>query len=204
MIRCKVLVIILCIVFFTGCAAHVDDSSLTIPDTSTVTFGSISFAVPNAALSEAVDYHTITDFEYPTIENRDEAIVNLIQSTVFGTNDAGYLLMNSREFLFYVSKADNLQGELTNLDRNQLFNMLSRSDLNIVNMGRGIVNADAKEKAVVRLDFSVLDSIGVKNTYNGYYGVANIGGTYYTYLAGYKSASEDQLKLCFNCVRSMK
>ena len=204
MIKRRIFALAIAGVILTGCAAHVDDSAQSIPNTSTATFGSISFAVPSVALDEAIDYHTITDAEYATIESRDEAIVNLIQSTVVGTNEDGYLLMNSREFLFYVSKADNFQGELVSLDRDQLFNMLSRSDLNIINMGRGLVNADEKEKAVVRVDFSVLDNLGVKNTYNGYYGVANIGGTYYTYLAGYKSAKSDQLKLCYNCVRSMK
>lgn len=201
--RCLILAICALALLFSGCAAHVDTGGSQFAGLNSQTFGNCRFLVPDAAMNEAIDYHSITDIEYPTSEARDEAIISLVQEAIVGISDTGFLLTKSREYMFYVTQVDPPAVDLLDCTREDLINLISRSDLSFLYYGRGLANEDEKSKAVLRVEFRVSDILGTQNTFSGYYGVANIGGNWYVYLAGYKNPTDTQLTQCFNCVRSM-
>ena len=191
------------VLLLSGCIAHVNTQGTQFTGLSSQSFNGCTFLVPDAVVSGAVDYHTITDAEYPTSKERDDAIINLIQTAVVGVSDTGFLATKSRDYMFYVAQVDAPTVDLLSCSRDDLINLIGRSDLTFLYYGRGVANADSKEKAVLRVEFRVADLLGAQTSYSGYYGVANIGGNWFVYLAGYKNATEDQLTQCFNCVRSM-
>lgn len=195
--------ICIAILIFSGCAAHVDTEGAQFAGLNSQSFNGCSFLVPDVAMNEAVDYHTITDIEYPTSEARDEAIISLVQKAIVGVSDTGFLLTKSREYTFYVSEIDAPATDLLECSREDLINLISRSDLSFIYYGRGLANEDNKTKAVVRVDFRVADILGTQNSFRGYYGVAKVGDKWFAYLAGYKNATDEQLTQCFNCARSM-
>lgn len=196
--------LIIGIVLLSGCASHVDSSSLSLTGVTYLAYDSVTFAVPEVAYTESVDYHTITDIEYQTSEERDVAIVKLIQSAISGVSEIGFLLTKSQEYCFYVTEVSSPTTDLLGCDRSDLLSLLKREDISVVYNGRCIINEDEAKKAVMRLEFQIADVMGTKNTYSGYYGIAEINSKWYGYLAGYKLASEAQLKQCFNLVRSME
>ena len=199
----RVLAIVLLGVLLTGCASHVSVPSSEVSGTAVATLNGVSFSVPASVASAAVDYHTLINVPYMSQEDIDTVYSSLVMQTITGTEAESYLLTNSRECLFYVVALSDLNFDISTADRNAVVRCFDIDGFTPVTYGRLITNSDATQKAVMRLDFQVADAMGVKNTYQGYCSLSNIGGIWHGYLAGYKSADAEQLKMCFNCVRSV-
>lgn len=199
--KCTGIVVLLLVItlLLTGCASHVSLQAETPSGLVDQMFASVTFLVPEAALDEAVEYSVITNTEYPTIEERDAATVGLVQQAIIGHDDTRYLLTKSREFIFLVSEIGE-PADFQSITREDMINLFHHSDLTFLYVGRGVTYLD---KAVFQVTFSVADALGTRNTYSGYCAVTNAGDAWYGYLSGYKSASETQLKICFDCARSL-
>lgn len=189
------------VLLLTGCNAHVDTTGQAIEGTKTCTFDSIQFVVPDI---ESIDYSTIVSQTYTNAEDQDAARIRLINETISGTSENGYLLTRAHEFIFYVAKSEGTIDLMNSKQpRDDMLALVSRADVDFVNYGRYVANTDVTPKATLRVDFRIEGALGESVSYSGYLGVANLNGNWYYYLAGYNSATDKDLTQCFNCVRSL-
>ncbi len=194
--------LITAILLISGCRAHVDTYGKSFDDCIEMSFSDIMFQLPEE-MTFAKDYNSIVNVQYDTIEDRDAARMSLVQSAIMGQNADGYLFTSAREYFFYVGTCSGSFTDITTASRDSLLNACARNDITYTKYGRCIENADGTQKAVMRVSFSVKDAIGEVINYDGYLGVARLNGSWYFYLAGYSNAGDDEIRRCFNYVRSL-
>lgn len=199
-----IFVTLLGIMCLSGCAVHVDSSDKTVTGTVEAIFDAVTFYVPADIAESAIEYLPVVNATYGTLEDKDSAKLGLVNTASVGITADAYLLTSPREYIFYVSKCSCAPSDLLTCSRDELLMCTQRADLEYVNYGRYIANTDDVQKAVMRVDFRVTDILGEQIAYNGYLGIAQINGSWYFYLSGYREADAAQLRMCFNCVRSMK
>lgn len=196
-----VIALVLSGLLLTGCNAHVDTAGLDISGTKQASYEGVYFQVPDV---EAISFADITAKTYNTVEEQDSAKRRLVNETITGTTDSGYLLLNSHEFACFVGKsAGSFDSINSSSPRDDMLSLVDHADIDFVNYGRYIANSDGVEKAVLRIDFRIENTLGEAVAYSGYLGAYNTNGAWYYYLAGYRNADASDLKLCFNMVRSM-
>ena len=193
------------VLLLSGCSAHVDTTGKVINDTVAITYNSCSFLVPATLEASATDFVPMIGTHFETVEDRDIAKATLYTGTIKGLTEMGYMLSSPTEF-FYIAKSDTVP-DLLNCSRYDIINLVNRGDISIENYGRYIANADAQPKANMRIDFRVTTGNGTSRAYAGYIGVAiTATGECYYYMAGYtySTITEEQLKYCFDLVRSLR
>lgn len=196
-----VIAAILASLLLSGCSAHVNTAGSQISGTTQASYEGVYFQVPDV---QSISFADITAKMYNTIEEQDAAKRRLINETITGTTDNGYLLTSSHDFICYVSKSSNSFESVNSTNpRDDMLALVDHADIDFVNYGRYIANADEVDKAVLRVDFRVENTLGESVAYSGYLGAFNKSGVWYYYLAGYRNADASDLKLCFNMVRSM-
>lgn len=194
------------VLLFTGCNAHVDNTKGAPPEgTLSVTQAGVTFLVPEAAYNGAVDYHTYTDTVYATQKAIDAARIELANTAVYGTQGTDYLLTSNKKFFFYVLELTDMTVlDITKLTRDDLVCNLGIKNFEVKNYGRMIANGDDTPKAIVRADFSSIGFNGAEYIYSGYIGFAEIDGVWHGYIAGYTDATEKDIALTRELVKSMQ